>query len=122
MAHVVRDPCHGVGRRRPVPGHVSEGVHGEQERGDFHVQVQLQRALPVHFRPGLFVHLQADRGPGGQPAADQRVGYRRETEQRRYREREIVDGLLEEPETRCHMVTSGSYVIFLNQIFVERSY
>lgn len=99
MAHVVRDPRDRVGRRRPVPGHVPEHVHREQQRGDLHVQVQLQRAFPVHLQPGLFVHLQAHRGPGGQPAADQRVGDRGETAQRRYCERHVVDGLLEKPET-----------------------
>jgi len=30
VAHVVRDPRHRVGCRRPVPGHVTEHVHREQ--------------------------------------------------------------------------------------------
>lgn len=83
MAHIVRDPRDRIRRRRPVPGDVSEHVHREQQGRDLYVQVQLQRAFPVHFQPGLLVHLQAHRGPCGQPAADQRVSYRDETAQRR---------------------------------------
>lgn len=104
VAHVVRDPRDRVGGGRTVPGHVPERVDREQQRGDLHVQVQLQRAFPVHLQPGLLIHLQAHRGPGGQPAPDQRVDDSGEQAQRRHGERHVVDGLLEKPGNTVRVI------------------